>query len=114
MAFGEESVTDARRSVGLPHDGQNFREESLQILYHRLVPRIVSSMTDLLEASVAAKNPSLYTIDLLAFDTHEVETHLEKDILHGEIGRHASNTDLCCRLLRFVASTIVWHKLQCA
>lgn len=34
VAFGEESVTDARRSVGLPHDGQNFREESLQILYH--------------------------------------------------------------------------------
>lgn len=69
-------------------------------------------MTNSLEASVAAKNPSLYTIDFLAFNTHEVETHLKKDVLHGEIGRHAGNTDLCCRLFRFVASTIVWYKLQ--
>ena len=32
VALGEDRVTDARRSVGFPHDGQNFRDESLQIL----------------------------------------------------------------------------------
>lgn len=31
-AFGAAIVTDARRSVGLPHEGQNFFELSLQIL----------------------------------------------------------------------------------
>ena len=32
VAVGEERVTDARRRVGEPHEGQNLREESLQIL----------------------------------------------------------------------------------
>ena len=31
-APGAETVMDARRSVGFPHDGQNFFELSLQIL----------------------------------------------------------------------------------
>lgn len=32
VALGEESVTEARNSVGLPQEGQNFRDASLQIL----------------------------------------------------------------------------------
>ena len=31
-AVGDERVTDARRRVGLPQEGQNFFELSLQIL----------------------------------------------------------------------------------
>ena len=32
-AEGDDIVTDARRSVGLPHEGQNFFDASLQILH---------------------------------------------------------------------------------
>lgn len=32
VAVGEERVTDARKSVEFPHEGQNLRELSLQIL----------------------------------------------------------------------------------
>ena len=32
FALGDETVTDARSSVGFPQEGQNLRELSLQIL----------------------------------------------------------------------------------
>lgn len=42
-AVGEEMVTEARKSVGFPHEGQNFFEESLQIL-QQLVQVSLSTM----------------------------------------------------------------------
>lgn len=38
------------------------------------------------------QDPALYPFDSLTFHADEIQAHLQKYILHGEIGRHATGT----------------------
>lgn len=78
VSFGSGAVIviDVRRRDGLPHEGQNFFEGSLQSLtsfQFRLFSYIPYYS---LEASVTAKNPAFDARDPLTFDTNQVETHM--------------------------------------
>jgi hypothetical protein len=51
------------------------------------------TMADVLETCVTPQHPRLYSLDLLSFHTNEAQIHLQKDVLHREVRRHASNRD---------------------
>ena len=80
--MGEEIVTDARRRVEFPHEGQNLRDASLQILRRAGVRMInnafrkVGNVEDILEASMTSEYPALYALYPLALDADEAEAHL--------------------------------------
>lgn len=97
---GAVVVTETRRSVGEPHDGQNFLDGSLQSLrgggagrrkcQRRAMRRAAAGREgDALEAGVAAEDPAADAPDPAALAADEVEAHLKQHVLDGKVGRHA-------------------------
>ena len=54
-----------------------------------------------LEARMTAQDPALYFRDALALDAHQTQPHLQYDVLHRKICRHAAREDflVCLRFL---------------
>jgi hypothetical protein len=42
---------------------------------------------------MATQDPALYPFNSLTLQTDEIQTHVQKYILHRKIGRHATRTD---------------------
>lgn len=106
VAVGEERVTDARRRVGEPHEGQNLREESLQILCSVSVLSVeycgvyfaVRNKSKreryALETCMTSQHPSFHPLNLLTLHTNQRQPHLQQNILHRKIRRHTTCSDL--------------------
>jgi hypothetical protein len=50
-------------------------------------------MTDVLEARMTPQHPGLYFLNLLSFHANKTQVHLQQNVLHCEVRRHASNRD---------------------
>ena len=50
-------------------------------------------MTGVLEACMTPQHPRLYFLDLLSLHTNKVQVHLQQNVLHREVRRHASDGD---------------------
>jgi len=70
-------VTDARSSVGLPHEGQNFFDASLQILHRNELGKRNGEMADALETRMTPQHPCLHFLDPLSFHTNKAQVHLK-------------------------------------
>jgi hypothetical protein len=76
LGSGAVVVIDVRKSDGLPHEGQNFFDGSLQSLASCQVVVPFWPLSHLLKASMTTENPALDTRDPLSLNTNQVETHL--------------------------------------
>ena len=70
-------------------------------------------MADELETSMTPQHPSLDLLDPLSFHPDEAQVHLQQNVLHSKIRRHASNRDGFF-LLAFGRTTFGWRKAQCS
>jgi hypothetical protein len=72
---------------------------------------IARETTDALEARVTPQHPRLYFLDLLPFHPNKAQVHLQQDVLHRKVRRHASNGDNFLGLA-FSRTIFRWCKAQ--
>lgn len=76
LGSGAVVVIDVRKRDGLPHEGQNFFDGSLQSLGDCQAGASSPTLHHSLEASMTAKNPALDVRDPLSLYANQVETHM--------------------------------------